>query len=159
MDQAGAESILKQATEALGRGDSRAAREMLEPLTGPSAPVPALFLLAQACRADGDPEAELAAIDRLLALHPGHLGGLLMKGAALSRSGDDDGAMAPYQMALSVAEQARRGGHLLPPMLASRSSASGAPSVRARSDHLRASARSWIAPCNLTPRRSSSEGS
>jgi aspartyl/asparaginyl beta-hydroxylase (cupin superfamily) len=119
MEQAGAESILKQATEALGRGDSRAAREMLQPLTGPSAPVPALFLLAQACRADGDPEAELAAIDRLLALHPGHLGGLLMKGAALSRSGDDDGAMAPYQMALSVAEQARRGGHLLPPMLAS----------------------------------------
>ncbi|HYC94799.1 MAG TPA: aspartyl/asparaginyl beta-hydroxylase domain-containing protein [Sphingomicrobium sp.] len=119
MDQAGADAILKQATDALGRGDSRVARELLQPLTGPTPLVPALFLLAQACRIDNDHEAELAAIDRLLALLPGHLGGLLMKGAALSRAGDDDGALAPYQRALAVAEQARRGGHNLPPMLAS----------------------------------------
>ena len=119
MEQAGAESILKLATDALGRGDAPAARELLQPLTGQSPLPPALFLLAQACRIDGDQDAELANIDRLLALHPGHLGGLLMKGAAMSRAGDDDGAMAPYQMALAVAEQARRGGHLLPPMLES----------------------------------------
>ncbi|MDP9421500.1 MAG: aspartyl/asparaginyl beta-hydroxylase domain-containing protein [Pseudomonadota bacterium] len=119
MDQAGADAILKHATDALGRGDSRVARELLQPLTGPTPLVPALFLLAQAYRIDNDQEAELAAIDRLLALLPGHLGGLLMKGAALSRAGDDDGALAPYQRALAVAEQARRGGHNLPPMLAS----------------------------------------
>jgi aspartyl/asparaginyl beta-hydroxylase (cupin superfamily) len=118
MDQAGANAILKQATDALGRGDAVAARELLLPLVGPSALPPALFLMAQACRMGGDHGAELASIDRLLVLQPGHLGGLLMKGAALSRAGDDDAAMAPYQMALAVAEQARRGGQALPPMLA-----------------------------------------
>ena len=119
MDQAGAEAIFKQATDALGRGDSRAARDLLQPLVGHAALPQALFLLAQASRIDDDREAELAAIDRLLALQPGHLGGLLMKGAALSRGGDDDGAMVPYQMAIAVADQVRRGGHNLPPMLAS----------------------------------------
>ena len=119
MDQAGAETILKQATDALGRGDSRAASELLQPLVGEAALPPALFLLAQASRIGNDRETELAAIDRLLALQPGHLGGLLMKGAALSRGGDDDGAMAPYQMAIAVADQVRRGGQNLPPMLAS----------------------------------------
>lgn len=119
MDQAGAEAILRQASDALGRGDSRTARELLQPLAGQSGPPPALFLFAQACRMDNDKEAELAAIDRLLALQPGHLGGLLMKGVALSRAGDDDGALAPYRTALAVADQLRRGGQNLPPMLAS----------------------------------------
>lgn len=119
MDQAGAEAILRQATDALGRGDGRAARELLQPLLGPSPLPPALFLLAQAHRIDNDNDAELAAIDRLLALQPGHLGALLMKAAARSRAGDDDGAVAPYQMALAVADQIRRGGQNLPPMLAS----------------------------------------
>ena len=118
MDQAAANAILKQATEALGRGDAGAAKVLLEPLTGPSALPPALFLLAQAHRMGDDRTAELAAIDRLLALQPNHLGGLLMRGAALSRGGDDDGALAPYQRAVAVAEQARRGGQSLPPMLA-----------------------------------------
>ena len=119
MDQAGADTILKQATEALSRGDSRSARELLQPLVGQSAHPQALFLLAQAGRVDNDHEAELAAVDRLLALQPGHLGGLLLKGGALSRAGEEDAAMAPYQMAIAVAEQVRRGGHKLPPMLAS----------------------------------------
>lgn len=119
MDQAGADAILRQASEALGRGDGRGARELLEPLTGASATAPVLFLLAQACRMAGDHGAELDATDRLLKLQPGHLGGLLMKGAALVRGGDEDAAMAPYQMAVAVAEQVRRGGQNLPPMLAS----------------------------------------
>jgi aspartyl/asparaginyl beta-hydroxylase (cupin superfamily) len=119
MDQAGADAILRQATEALGRGDGRGARELLEPLSGASAIPPALFLLAQACRMAGDDEAELDATQRLLKLQPGHLGGLLMKGAALVRGGDEDSAMVPYQMAVAVAEQVRRGGQSLPPMLAS----------------------------------------
>jgi aspartyl/asparaginyl beta-hydroxylase (cupin superfamily) len=118
MDQVRADTILTQATDALGRGDSRAARELLRPIAGSSATPPALFLLAQACRMDGDQQAERAAVDRLLALQPMHLGGLLMKGAALSRGGDDDGAMAPYQMALAVAEQGRRSGQTLPQMWA-----------------------------------------
>lgn len=113
------EDILRQASEALGRGDSRAVRELLGPLVGPTPIPPALFMLAQASRMEGDDEAELAAISRLLALQPGHLGGLLLKGAALSRAGDDDGALTPYQMAIAVAGQVRRGGQSLPPMLAS----------------------------------------
>ena len=119
MDQAAINAALKEATDALGRGDSGTAKAILQPLTGPAAPPPALFLLAQACRMGDDRAAELSAIERLLELQPTHLGGLLMKGAALSRSGDDDGAVAPYRMALAIAGQARRGGQNLPPMLAS----------------------------------------
>jgi hypothetical protein len=118
MHPPGADAILKQASEALGRGDSRTARELLQPVADQSNLPPALFLLAQACRMDNDHEAELAAIERLLAIQPGHLGGLLLHGAALSRAGDDDSALAPYQMALAVADQLRRGGQALPPMLA-----------------------------------------
>lgn len=118
MDRAGADHILKGASDALARGDSASARQLLQPLTGGSPVPPALFLLAQAARMDGDSAAELDAVDRLLKLQPGHLGGLLIKGAALSSSGDDDAALAPYQMALAVADQARRAGQSLPPMLA-----------------------------------------
>ena len=67
---------------------------------------------------DGDEAAEASAIDRLLQVQPFHLGALLMKGAALTRGGDDDDAMAPYQAAVSVAEQVRQRGENLPPMLA-----------------------------------------
>jgi hypothetical protein len=119
MEQAAVDSILRQATDALGRRDTSAARALLQPLAGPDAVPPALFLLAQACRIDADEEGELAAIERLLKVQSHHLGGLLMKGAALSRSGNEEGAVAPYQMALAIAEQARRSGQNLPPMLAS----------------------------------------
>jgi aspartyl/asparaginyl beta-hydroxylase (cupin superfamily) len=113
-----ANEILTQAAEAIGRGDGASARKLLQPLAGPSATPGALFLLAQACRADGDELAERDTIDRLLELQPGHLGALLLKGSMLTRTGDDDGAMAPYQMAMAIAEQVRRGGQTLPPMLA-----------------------------------------
>ena len=118
MDRAAAEAILNQAAEALGRRDGASARRLLEPLVGQSASPSALFLLAQACRAEGDEQAEGKAIDQLLALQPNHLGALLIKGAALSRAGDEDGALAPYQRALAVAEQVRHGGQTLPPSLA-----------------------------------------
>ena len=118
MDPIQPEAILKQAAEALGRGDSRSARQLPAPLAGPQPHPQALFLLAQAARADADAEAELAAVDRLLALQPHHLGGLLLKGAALSRAGDDDGALAPFQVALAIAEKLRGSGRQLPPMLA-----------------------------------------
>ena len=119
MDQGSVNNLLKQATEALGRGDAGAARATLDALSGPTAPPPALFLLAQAYRMEDDRASELATIERLLTLQPNHLGGLLMKGAALSRGGDDDAALAPYQRALAIAGQLQRGGQTLPPMLAS----------------------------------------
>ena len=118
MDPAAAEAALRQANDALGRRDLAAARQLLAPLVGDTASPAALFLLAQACRLDDDSAGELAAADRLLQQQPAHLGGLLIKGAVLSRSGDDDGAMAPFQMALAVARQAQGAGHRLPPALA-----------------------------------------
>jgi aspartyl/asparaginyl beta-hydroxylase (cupin superfamily) len=66
-----------------------------------------------------DSGGEATALDRLLALQPAHLGALLMKGAAMARSGDDDGAVGPYRAALGIAQQARARGEALPPMLAS----------------------------------------
>jgi hypothetical protein len=113
------EQILRQASEALGRRDAAAARDLLRPLLERDSRPPALFLMAQACRMAEDVDGEAAALDRLLALQPAHLGALLMKGAALARSGDDDGAVGPYRAALGIAEQARARGEALPPMLAS----------------------------------------
>jgi aspartyl/asparaginyl beta-hydroxylase (cupin superfamily) len=119
MERGAAEAILKEATEAIGRRDGASARRLLQPLLDDE-PIPAaLFLLAQACRAEGDDAAERDAIDGLLSAQPTHLGALLMKGAALARAGDDDGAMASYQAAVAVAEHAQRSGHVLPSLLAS----------------------------------------
>ena len=119
MERSAAEAILREATETISRRDGATARKLLEPLLADDPNPATLFLLAQACRVEDDELAERQTLDQLLALQPAHLGALLMKGAALSRAGDEDGAMAPYQAALAVAEQARRGGHILPAMLTS----------------------------------------
>jgi len=118
MNQAGTDAILSQAVEAMGRRDGATARRLLGSLA-PEAMTPAsMFLLAQACRIDGDEEAEASAIERLLKVQPFHLGALLMKGAALARGGDDEGAMGPYQTAVSIARQIGQRGERLPTMLA-----------------------------------------
>ena len=117
MNQAGAD-IFNQAVEAMGRRDGATARRLLGSLDEDARTPASLFLLAQACRMEGDEPAEAAAIEDLLALQPFHVGALLMKGAALSRGGDDDGAMAPYQAAVTVAQQLQQRGGNLPPMLA-----------------------------------------
>lgn len=118
MNQAATEAILSQAVDAMGRRDGAAARRLLGSLAAEEFTPGSLFLLAQACRMEGDEAAEASAIERLLKAQPLHLGALLMKGAALSRNGDDDGAMAPYQAAVSIAQQVRQRGENLPPMLA-----------------------------------------
>lgn len=118
MNQQGTEAILSQAVEAMGRRDGAAARQLLKSLV-PEAVTPAsMFLLAQACRMDGDEAAEASALERLLKAQPLHLGALLMKAAAMTRCGDDDAAMASYRAAVSVAHQVRQRGEKLPPMLA-----------------------------------------
>ena len=117
MDRSGQEAVLRQASEALGRRDGTAARVLLQPLLEGKPTPPALFLMAQACRMEDDAAGEAQALDRLLALQPAHLGALLMKGAALARSGDDDGAVGPYRAALGIAGQARARGESLPPVL------------------------------------------
>ena len=118
MNQAGTDAILSQAVEAMSRRDGAAARRLLGSLAPEAINAGNLFLLAQACRMEGDEAAEASAIDRLLKAQPYHLGALLMKGAALARTGDDDGAMAPYRAAVSIAQQVGQRGEKLPPMLA-----------------------------------------
>ena len=117
MNQAGTEAILSQAVEAMGRRDGATARRLLGSLAPEAITAGNLFLLAQACRMQGDEAAEASAIERLLKVQPLHLGALLMKGAALVRTGNDDGAMAPYQAAVSIAQQVGQRGEKLPPML------------------------------------------
>jgi aspartyl/asparaginyl beta-hydroxylase (cupin superfamily) len=118
MNQSGAETILSQAAAAIGRRDGASARRLLGELDQGSATPAGLFLLAQACRLDGDQQSEVSAIDRLLMIQPMHLGALLMKGAALIRDGNDDGAIEPYQSAIALAQQVQQRGERLPPMLA-----------------------------------------
>jgi aspartyl/asparaginyl beta-hydroxylase (cupin superfamily) len=118
MNQPLPEAILSQAVEAMGRREGATARRLLESLEAKATTPASLFLLAQACRMDGDEDAETSAIDRLLKAQPFHLGALLMKGAALVRRGGEDAAMAQYQAAVGVAQQVRQRGENLPPMLA-----------------------------------------
>ncbi len=119
MEQSTADIVLKQAAEALGRRDGGGARQLLQPLMTQSPGPAPLFLMAQACRLESDFVAEADSLDRLLELQPRHLGALIMKGDALVRSGDADGAFSPYQAAASLGEEARRRGEALPPNLAS----------------------------------------
>lgn len=98
------EEHLRAAIEALRRGDGEAARRALEPMIAeqPRA-IAALFLMAQAGRLAGDADGEAGAIDRLLAVDPGHLGALLMKGAAAERDGRPADAAVSYRTAVRVA--------------------------------------------------------
>ncbi len=99
-----------EARAALARGDGARVRELL----GQEESVPAAFLVAQACRIDGDGPAERAALDRLLGIEPRHLGGLLLSGDAHDRAGEADAAAAAYRAALAAAPA----GAQLPPSLA-----------------------------------------
>jgi len=118
MNQPGTDAILSLAVAAMGRRDGAEARRLIATLDADAISPASLFLLAQACRMDGDEAAEASAIEQLLKVQPFHLGALLMKGAALIRGGDDDGAMGPYQAAVSIARQIGQRGERLPPMLA-----------------------------------------
>lgn len=119
MGQAQIEFALKQAAEAISRREGARARALIRPVVDQSETPGPLFLLAQACRVDGDVAAEREALDRLLKLQPNHIGALLMKGSSLAQSGVEDEAIGPYRAALSIAQQARQGGDTLPPTLVS----------------------------------------
>ena len=96
-----ADRSLEDARTALAQGDGLRVRAIL----ADADTVPAAFLVAQACRLDGDAVAARAAIDRLLALEPRHLGGLLLSGDAHDQAGDNDAAAAAYRAALAAAPQ------------------------------------------------------
>jgi aspartyl/asparaginyl beta-hydroxylase (cupin superfamily) len=92
------------AGEAFERGDFASARGALEQLllVRPE-DFGAAFGLAIACRALGDGEAKLAAIDRVLAGDPRHLLALMMKGDHFDQAGDGRSAQAFYQAVLTRA--------------------------------------------------------
>ena len=132
-DRGRADAILRAGVAALQRRDGGEARRLLQDAT--LVPPPWL-LLAQACRLEGDDDAEEQALDALLAREPRHVAGLLMKGDVRARRGDDRGAGSFYQLAIA---QARTAGqvpsHLLPELR--RAEAFMQASALRYEDHLR----------------------
>jgi aspartyl/asparaginyl beta-hydroxylase (cupin superfamily) len=101
---ANADQLDRMAGEAFGRSDFASARAALEQLlvVRPT-DVGAAFGLAIACRALGDGDAKLAAINRVLTGDPGHLLALMMKGDHFDQAGDGRSAHAFYQAVLNRA--------------------------------------------------------
>jgi aspartyl/asparaginyl beta-hydroxylase (cupin superfamily) len=101
---ANTDQLNRMAGEAFERGDFASARAALEQLLmARPTDVGAAFGLAIACRALGDGDAKLAALDRVLSGDPRHLLALTMKADHLSEAGDGRGAQAFYQAVLSRA--------------------------------------------------------
>ena len=110
-----ADRLVRDGVAALQRGDARSARRAFENVAAAgNGIVPPWLLIAQACRADGDEGAELAALDQLLAEQPRHLRGLIMKGDLMGRRGDLRAAHSFYRVAIGAAQNAPN----LPPNLA-----------------------------------------
>lgn len=132
-----ADTMLRAALADLRRGAAVAARRRLEQLLaeGGSTP-PAWLLLAQACRALGDPDAEARALMALLDAEPRNLTGLLMLGDLNAAGGDDRGASSFYQMAVGIANGMQVPDQLLPALR--KAEAFLVDAQRRYEDHLRA---------------------
>lgn len=104
---------------ALRAGDARGARVLFERAIAQDAASPVLLLnLAFACRALDDAPAELAALDRALALEPRYLLALLQKGSLLERQGKPRHAARVYYTALGSVTAATSVPPALKPALA-----------------------------------------
>ena len=98
------QNMIQQAVGALQSGNSFQARGLFEKIIHfPEADPSAWLGLAFACAQQGDNEAALAAVDRLLELEPENLRGNIFKGDHLERTGDPRGALEYYQLALRLA--------------------------------------------------------
>ena len=99
-----AERLVREGVDALRHGRNRDARDRFERVaqTG-RANAQIWLLLATACRAEQDPAAEEAAVDRLLALEPRLLRAHLMKGDCRAKADDERGALNFYESALLLA--------------------------------------------------------
>jgi tetratricopeptide (TPR) repeat protein len=114
MDNEQALALIREGAELLQRGLAQDARSRFEQVTRTGrANTQIWMLLASACRAEGDPAAEEAALDAALALDPTLIRGQIMKGDCRVNAGDERGALEFYQCALRWAETAE-----LPPDLA-----------------------------------------
>ena len=108
--------LTQSGAQALGRGDFAGARALFEQIVATGRADGPVFLgLAVAARGQGDSGAMLAALDRLLAIDPRHLRGLMMKADHFAAAGDARAAAAFCRQALKVSPPADR----LPPELAS----------------------------------------
>ena len=98
-------NLVRRGAEALQQGRAREARQSLETVTRTGrANTQIWMLLAMACRADGDGPAEEEAVNRLLALDPRLVRGLIMKADCRDKAGDEQGALKFYENALAAAE-------------------------------------------------------
>jgi aspartyl/asparaginyl beta-hydroxylase (cupin superfamily) len=110
-----AERLAREGVDALQRGRPRDARARFESLTQTGrANAQIWLLLAMACRAENDPGGEEAAVDRLLALEPRILRGLIMKADCRATAGDDRAALNFYESALLIAAGQQIPGDLAP---------------------------------------------
>jgi aspartyl/asparaginyl beta-hydroxylase (cupin superfamily) len=94
---------LRAAFDSLRSGHAGRARELFARVTAAGANPTALLGMAHACRALGDEQGKLAAIDRLLAAEPRNLRGLILKGDHLAGGGDVRSATSYYLTALRSA--------------------------------------------------------
>ena len=97
------ESLAKEAVEALRRGRADEARQRLQAaIENGVATGPVCLILAIACRQLGDGAGEESALDRLLAIEPRAVRGLIMKGDCRARAADDRSAVDYYRTALRI---------------------------------------------------------
>jgi aspartyl/asparaginyl beta-hydroxylase (cupin superfamily) len=100
------EGLVRDAVAALHAGRADEARSLAERATALGVGnAQAWLLLATACRAQNDPAGEENALDRLLAIEPRMVRGLIMKGDCRARAGDDRAAVSFYRSALHVGSQ------------------------------------------------------
>lgn len=97
--------LIREGAQALGQGRAAEARSILEGLVrGGSGNPLTWLLLAIACRHTRDPGAEEIALDRLLALDPQSLRGLIMKGDCRAHAGSSADAIRFYRTAMRIVE-------------------------------------------------------
>lgn len=101
-----AERYARSGVQALQNGSLAEARRCFEVVTQSGrANAQIWLLLAVACRADSDPAAEEAALDRLLAQEPHAVRGLIMKGDCRAGADDERAALRLYEMAIRIAAE------------------------------------------------------
>jgi aspartyl/asparaginyl beta-hydroxylase (cupin superfamily) len=98
------QKMIQQAVGALQSGNAFQARGLFEKIVQfPEADPTAWLGLAFACAHQGDAEAALAAVDKLLELEPDNLRGNIFKADHLQQMGNARGALHFYQAALRLA--------------------------------------------------------
>jgi aspartyl/asparaginyl beta-hydroxylase (cupin superfamily) len=99
-----ASQLFQAAAAALGRNDPVAARPLFERLVkARPTDADAWVGFAQSCRGMGDDDGAMTAVDKALALSPGHVRALMMKADHLAKAGDGRAAQTFYGAAVARA--------------------------------------------------------